>query len=237
MEGVISTLNSTTTLLLASTSFVGTFENCQNFTELLVSIYQKEFAFNVRVNWSNDGVTVWTSEVIGALPARGTASMSHYRLPIRAAYYRISYSNGTGNQTAFSLQTLMQYWGNHGPLTLPSLYKLEYQGEWYPLKIAYINAATGAATYTIITGVANKIFRVLDINLTIAIAGTVAWASGAGATVQVQPMTFAASGQFNRRGRVGEFCHSASPGDDLKLITTGASQIVRGSITYFESNS
>lgn len=236
MEGVLSTLNSTTTLLLASTDFVGTFENCQHFTELLVSIYQKEFAFNIRINWSDDGSTVWTSEIIGALPARGTASMSHYRLPIRAKFYRISYSNGTGNQTAFSLQTIMQYWGNHGPITLPALYKLEYNGELYPLKIAYINAATGAATYTIITGVANKILRVFDVNLTIAIAGTVSWVSGAGPVTLIQPMAFAALGQLNRRGRVGEFCHSASPGDDLKLITTGASQIVRGSITYFESN-
>lgn len=236
MEGVISTGNSTTTLLLASTAFTGVFEQCEHFTEIMVSIYQKEFAFNVRVNWSNDGVTVWDSEILTALPTRGAASMSFIRVPVRASWYRISYSNGTSNQTVFSLQTIAMYTGSFATLAVPKIGKVEFNGELYDLKIAYVNAATGPATYTIVAAVANKTIRALHANLVVNIAGSVQVQLGA--SVLINPMAFAALGQINYRASDNMWWgfYSGGVGSALQLVTLGASQIVRGSVTYIESN-
>lgn len=237
MEGVISTLNSTTSLLNASTDFTGSFESCQHFTEIMVSIYQQQFAFNVRINWSHDGSTVWDSEVLGALPSRSAASLSYFVVPVKAAYFRVAYSNGTSNQTVFNLQTILKYTGSYGNLNLPRLGNVIYNGEVYPLQIAYVNAATGAGTYAIIAATAGKVNRVWQANLTIAVAGTVGW--NRGANVIVQPQAFPASGQFNWRGVDNTFLgvNTGTVNEAINLVTTGASQIVRGSVLYILSNS
>lgn len=236
MQGVLSTLNSTTTLLAAGADFTGTFEFCQHYTELLVSLYTVQPGTNLRINWSHDGSTVWDTEVLGSVTARASGSMVTFAVSVKAAYFRVSYSNGAGNQTAMGIQTIMKYTGSYATLGVPKLGKIDYRGEIYELKMAYVNAATGPATYSIISAVPNKVIRMLHVNLTVAIAGTVQWLISASQIVPAQ--AYAANGQIIYRGSSHNFWgfDTASPNAAISIATTGASQIVRGSVSYIESS-
>jgi hypothetical protein len=195
MEGVISTVNSSTSFLGNGAVFTGTYELVQHYTAITVSILWKQAsaASGIVIDWSNDGVTTMLSEVLGQVPASGTDQFVSYQVPIRAAYARVKYTNGTVIQTTFNLQTIFHYALQPPTVGVPRMMQIEHNGQWYRVTVAQVNITT-ATTTSIAGAVVGTVHHVLEVHLTFSGAQTMSWLSDA--NVIIQPMSFAANGQL-----------------------------------------
>lgn len=106
-RATVSTLNSTTTPLLANGVFTGTWEEVLDYGSVSAIIdTDKNSATNgVRFELSSDGINVdavheYTKDV-AVLPEGGVGIF-----PIKSRYFRVKYTNGNSAQTFFRLQTI-----------------------------------------------------------------------------------------------------------------------------------
>lgn len=129
-EGVISTLNSTTSTLLAAASFTGTFEEVTHFDLIRISIVSDQDGADsgaIIAQFSTDGSTTDVVESYSYYQKSGGTSANGASLLLapKARYFRIKYTNGAVNQVTFRLTCIFQYsgvgisaqWGNN---TFPS---------------------------------------------------------------------------------------------------------------------
>lgn len=229
MEGVVSTLNSTSTPLAGGGTFTGTYENCQNFTELTVSVYgtHASSAVGLTVTWSHDGSTDMLVETLGTLPSTSpTARVYSFKVPIKAAYVKVAYVNGATLQTTFNLQTIFHYDIHATAAGLPRMGLVEVNGQLIRPTVVAVNITT-AVTTSLAAGVLGTRHYVLDVNLTFSGAQTMSWLSAAAAIIQ--PMSFAANGQLViARGPHGYWMKTLA-GEALQVTTTAAIN-VRGTV-------
>lgn len=230
MEGVLSTGNSTSALLVSGTVFTGTFELVQHYTEITVSIYTTNASQSsgFMIQWSHDGTTIMLSEIMGYCASSApTARNYSYKTTIKAAYFRVVYQNGAVNQATFAMQTIYHYDVHATANTFPRMNFVEFNGQLIRPVVNSVDISTATTTSIVSATVGQRIY-VLEVNLTFAGIQTMSWLSAS--NVIVQPMAFAANGQLMiERGPYGYFMRTNS-GEALQL-TTSAAQIVRGTIT------
>lgn len=230
MEGVISTVNSSTSFLNNGAVFTGTYELVQHYTGITVSILWKQAsaASGIVIEWSNDGSTTMFSEVLGQVPASVSNQFVSYEVPPRAAYARVKFTNGAVTQTTFILHTIFHYALQPPTVGIPRMMQLEHNGQWCRATAVPVNITT-ATTTSIVSAVAGFVQHVLEVHLTFSGAQTMSWLSDA--NVIIQPMAFAANGQLIvERSPHGAFMKTNS-GQALQLVTTAVVN-VRGTIVY-----
>ena len=108
MFGQSSTMNSssgTTATMYANAGYVGTWENCSNFTTVRVTVNtDKDSATNgMLVQFSDDGST---TKQVDSYSVTGNNGFAIAEI-IRAAFFRIVYTNGAANQTSFTLKSTL----------------------------------------------------------------------------------------------------------------------------------
>lgn len=105
----VSTLNSTSTLLLAGETFTGQFQDCSGFSAIAVTILvdQASDIGGAVLEFSTDGTPakIITRTVFTSSPIPGGAFAS---FPCEARFFRLTYTNGPVNQGFFNLQTVLK---------------------------------------------------------------------------------------------------------------------------------
>ena len=103
-QSVVSTLNSSTTILLSGATFTGTGEDVSLYSSISIS-YNSDVmaaASGLVMEFSSDG-TNWDLSLIGSLEQ---ATTQVHKLSVVAKYFRVVYTNGSTNQASFRLQVL-----------------------------------------------------------------------------------------------------------------------------------
>lgn len=103
----VSTTNSTTTPLLAGAKFTGTFVEVFNYADLALTIKASHDSATdgLLIEHSTDGVNVDSIDKYTIITDSGD---SQYSFGISSQYIRVSYTNGSVDQTFFRLQTLFK---------------------------------------------------------------------------------------------------------------------------------
>lgn len=106
-ENHICTGNTTTTLLLANATFTGEWQDCLNYQEVNVSIVsdQNSATNGLVFQWSADGVNIGDTDTYSYYASSGG---TNYTPNPAFRYVRMVYTNGSVNQTSFSLQTILR---------------------------------------------------------------------------------------------------------------------------------
>lgn len=126
-----SALNSSSTPLSSSAAFTGSATNVSGFASAKVSYYA-DVAGSLSIQQSSDGSN-WDHErpiTVGA-DAGGYAIVG-----IHSSYFRVVYTNGGTNQTAFRLQTSFQKATGEVAAIHPSLDSLTFDGDNLNVKLA-----------------------------------------------------------------------------------------------------
>ncbi|MGI0060505.1 MAG: hypothetical protein ACREBJ_12140, partial [Nitrosotalea sp.] len=114
--GKTSVGNTTTTPLAANATFTGVFESVKDYSFLSFSIIsdQASAADGLVFQWSSDGINIDRSEATNLVANAGRA----FAIEVRAAYFRVVYTNGSTNQTTFRVRTDYHV-GGTGLITKP----------------------------------------------------------------------------------------------------------------------
>ena len=106
-ENHICADNTTTALLLANATFTGGWQDCLNYQEVNVSIIsdQNSATNGLVFQWSADASTIGDIDAFSYYAASGGTP---YTPNPAFRYFRIVYTNGTTNQTTFSLQSILR---------------------------------------------------------------------------------------------------------------------------------
>lgn len=102
---ILSTVNSTSTVLGGGATFTGTAEDVSKFRSVVVNAYASHASASngLKLQFSSDG-TNWDIERAFTLAADDG---EHYISPVLARYFRVVYTNGATLQTSFRLQTIV----------------------------------------------------------------------------------------------------------------------------------
>ena len=103
-NGVVSTTNSSTALLLLSGTFTGTAEDVTEYSHIVVSVYASHASATdgLQLQQSTDG-TNWDWVDTYTIPATTGKSFS---APVQGKFFRVVFANGGIMQTAFRIATL-----------------------------------------------------------------------------------------------------------------------------------
>lgn len=107
ISGVVSTKNSTSSLLTSSSTFTGVGENCSKYANITLSITTdvNSAAGGVQIQFSpND--TDWTT--IETYTLDNNIPLKPKLISVTNKFFRIVYINGVTGQSTFSLQTILQ---------------------------------------------------------------------------------------------------------------------------------
>ncbi len=101
---VISTVNSSSTPLLAGAAFTGTGESVYNYKEIAVYVYSNIISAvnGLSLEFSSDG-TNWDFKTQSTIAA---ATGGCTRIAVSGQYFRVVYTNSGTNQASFRLQTI-----------------------------------------------------------------------------------------------------------------------------------
>jgi hypothetical protein len=107
-NGFVSTLNSTITPLNSGATFLGDWEDVNDFSVLLLTIVanQNSGTNDVHIQWSENGVNVTEQDTFSHVSSTGLSRS--YPFYVKGRYYRISYENGSIPQTLFRLTSLFK---------------------------------------------------------------------------------------------------------------------------------
>lgn len=107
---VVSTANSSTSVLGISGVFTGTSENVQDYSTIQVTVFtnQATAALGMSVQQSADG-TNWDLRDAYTVPLMAAGGGKVYSFSPAARFFRIVYTNGAVAQTLFRLQTVFHY--------------------------------------------------------------------------------------------------------------------------------
>lgn len=113
-ETGVSAANNTSAILLANATWVGTWENCDQYSDVAVNV-RSDVSGTVVMDFSQDATTVdrQTTFLYAQAPVGST-----FAVPVQARYCRISYINAGVNQTLMRLQTRLLEEGLDGA-TMP----------------------------------------------------------------------------------------------------------------------
>jgi len=105
--GHISTVNSSSAALLADAVFTGVAEEITNIATILIAVYSNvgSAVDGLSVQWSIDG-TNWDGSDVFTIPANTQKTFSFQ--PV-AQYFRVVYTNGDVDQTAFRMQVILKH--------------------------------------------------------------------------------------------------------------------------------
>ena len=105
-SGELSTLNSSSTPLAADAVYIGSAENLLNESVLIVTVYSDVASATdgLMIQWSPDG-TNWDGSDVFTIPA---ATQKTFTFQPVTVFFRVSYTNGGTDQTAFRLQTQLK---------------------------------------------------------------------------------------------------------------------------------
>jgi hypothetical protein len=117
VEGVISTVNSSTTTLGSGGVFTGTAEDVTDYKSIGVNVYSSHVSATdgMTFQFSSDG-TNWDKVHSFTIPA---TTAKFFNLPVESRYFRIVYTNSANVLTAFRLQTIY-----HATMTKESTLRL-----------------------------------------------------------------------------------------------------------------
>ena len=102
--GFVSTLNSSTSTLLADAVFTGTGEDVSNYASVSI-LYKSDVAAatsGLSIQFSQDN-TNWDVQLVGDL---GAKTFQVHRLVPAAKFFRVVYTNGSVGQSSFRLQCI-----------------------------------------------------------------------------------------------------------------------------------
>jgi len=119
----IDNLNTTTTLLAANATWTGTYVDASAYStiSILINSDQNSAIDGAKIQFSHDGITV-ARQVVTTFP--GNTNGAFFTLPVEAKYYRISFTNGSVDQTRFIIQTQLTVVVT-GPATIPVSAKVD----------------------------------------------------------------------------------------------------------------
>ena len=102
----LSTLNSSVVTLGISSTFTGTFEEVLDFAHITIFVFANVASAvdGLKIDWSQDGVTVDRSDVF-SIPANNGRDFTFGPF---GRYFRIRYVNGVVAQTTFKLQVILK---------------------------------------------------------------------------------------------------------------------------------
>lgn len=109
LNGVISTNNSTSSVLSGGAAFTGTSEDVLNYNEIRISVIASHASATdgLSIQQSSDNSN-WDVTDTYTIPA---ATSKTYSVPRQARYFRVVYTNGATLQTSFRLQTILNRLG------------------------------------------------------------------------------------------------------------------------------
>ncbi len=104
-NSILSTNNSSTTILSSGSSFIGTEETVSNYNYIMIYI-------NSNINSSNNGVIVEFANSTGNYFIKReftykSTELFNIQIPILGKYFRLTYVNSSSNQTNFTLVTTL----------------------------------------------------------------------------------------------------------------------------------
>jgi hypothetical protein len=102
--GTVSSVNSTSSTLLAAAVFTGTSEDISDYASITVSLIASHASATdgLSLQQSSDG-TNWDISDVYTIPA---ATGKQYAQQVTARFFRVVYTNGGTNQSSFRLQTI-----------------------------------------------------------------------------------------------------------------------------------
>jgi len=105
----IDTGNSTTTPLLANATFTGPWTDILNYSQISFSIFtdQNSATNGLVIQFSSDGVNIDHQHRYTVLASVSPFFGDNFQLHPHARFYRLIYTNGPVNQTAFRLETVL----------------------------------------------------------------------------------------------------------------------------------
>jgi len=107
--GVVSTLNSTTTPLAASTTYTGTWEVVAPYASVILAVKTDQIG-TAYMDFSPDGTNIDSTLTFNVAAATNEV----HRLTVTRKYYRVRFTNSTTDQTYMRLQTI---YGNQTALS------------------------------------------------------------------------------------------------------------------------
>lgn len=107
LPSVVSTANSTTSVLAGGAVFTGTSEDVSDFAQILVSVFTSHASATdgLSVQQSSDG-TNWDVTDVYTIGATAAGQGKTFSFQPAAKFFRIVYTNGATLQTSFRLQTV-----------------------------------------------------------------------------------------------------------------------------------
>ncbi len=104
--GLIDSNNTTATPLVANATFNGSITDVSAYSCITINSYSdvESLANGLKVQFSTDGTYFWTSTTITIIG--GITNVKS--ISVQAKYYRIQYTNGSTNQSIFTLQSNLQ---------------------------------------------------------------------------------------------------------------------------------
>ena len=109
---LISTGNTSTTILTANSTFTGVWVDVLEYTEIIVSVNtnQNSATDGLKIEWSADGITKHEDDVFTITANVGKT----FSFPVNRRYMRVVYVNGTTSQTYFNLETILKQFSSKG---------------------------------------------------------------------------------------------------------------------------
>ena len=116
-NSIVSTLNSTTTLLGSNQTFTGGWEDCSQFSSVGITLISSSNSVNngLKLQFSHN-----STDILREIDSTyiSSANGTYFSLPIEAKYYRIIFQNGPIAQTKMVIETLLSRHPN-GLSTIP----------------------------------------------------------------------------------------------------------------------
>jgi hypothetical protein len=143
-DDLISTNNSTTSLLGIDANFTGTGDDCSGYSSVTITLFadQNGATDGMKFQFSTDN-TNWDDTYSFTMTASETR---RFQFPVTARYFRLNYTNGGTGQGAFRVQTIL-----HRTNVLTSIHRLvddtDPDRSAQVVKAAIIAQAAGAGDF------------------------------------------------------------------------------------------
>jgi hypothetical protein len=229
ISGIISTQNSSTSTLTATSVFTGTGVDVSRMAAVTISSFANVASSGegFQVQWSSDNSN-W--DLIETFTAPSGVGIYYSSAP-KARYVRVVYRNGATNQSSFRLETKLHLVNIHTQDIEHTHGRLSLNGLSAGVKWQAINATAGGDT-TIVAGVPERKIRIVAIMFTCAGNVDISFKSGSASTI-INTMSFAKSGgPAVNFMPAGYFCETAT-GQPF-VMNLSAAVNVRGMINYLE---
>lgn len=104
IRGVVSTTNSSSSTLTASSTFTGTSEDVSHYANISIMVYSdvNSAAIGLSMQFSTDDAN-WDNKINHTFLG---GFVETFNVPVKAQYFRIVYTNGGTGQSSFRLQTI-----------------------------------------------------------------------------------------------------------------------------------